>query len=81
MLPLVLHLQEAAEESASEEEEEEAEEGDGEQLVKEAADAKVAVDNGDDALLLLRALAAHDNDVKQQLAGQSEILGTRCVIM
>lgn len=41
----------------------------------------LAVDNGDDALLLLRALAAQDPDVKEKLKGQSEILGTRCTIM
>ena len=41
----------------------------------------LAVDNGDDALLLLRALAAQDPDVRDKLKGQSEILGTRCTVM
>lgn len=41
----------------------------------------LAVDNGDDALLLLRALAAQDEEVREKLKGQSEILGTRCSIM
>eukprot|EP00775_Hariotina_reticulata_P009367 gene9367-9530_t len=41
----------------------------------------VAVDNGDDALLLLRALAAYDADVREKLKGQTEILGARCSIM
>lgn len=41
----------------------------------------LAVDNGDDALLLLRALAGQDPDVREKLKGQSEILGTRCSIM
>lgn len=45
------------------------------------AKAGLAVDNGDDALLLLRALAAQDPDVKDKLKGQSEILGTRCSLM
>jgi hypothetical protein len=41
----------------------------------------VAVDNGDDALLLLRALAAYDSEVLEKLKGQTEILGARCSIM
>lgn len=41
----------------------------------------LAVDNGDDALLLLRGLAGQDEEVRAKLAGQSEILGTRCAIM
>uniref|UniRef100_A0A383V8G1 UNC-45/Cro1/She4 central domain-containing protein n=1 Tax=Tetradesmus obliquus TaxID=3088 RepID=A0A383V8G1_TETOB len=44
-------------------------------------EGKLAVEFGDEALLLLRALAAQDGDVKEQLAGQSEILGSRCTIM
>jgi hypothetical protein len=42
---------------------------------------KVAVEFGDEAMLLLRGLAAQDGGVKEQLAGQSEILGSRCTIM
>lgn len=41
----------------------------------------LAVDNGDDALLLLKALAAQDPAVRDKLKGQSEILGTRCTLM
>lgn len=40
-----------------------------------------AVDNSDDALLLLRALAAQDPDVAEKLKGQTEYLGSSCSIM
>jgi hypothetical protein len=47
-----------------------------------AASKPLAVDNGDDALLLLRALAAADERVRGKLKGQSEILmDTRCTVM
>jgi hypothetical protein len=58
-------------------------EGDGDKAGKEGDKdgGKVAVEFGDEAMLLLRGLAAQDGDVKEQLAGQSEILGSRCTIM
>jgi hypothetical protein len=58
-------------------------EGDGDKATKEGDrdGGKVAVEFGDEAMLLLRGLAAQDGDVKEQLAGQSEILGSRCTIM
>jgi hypothetical protein len=71
--------------AADKNEEDEAEEGDdddGDKAAKDGdKDGKVAVEFGDEALLLLRALAAQDGDVKEKLAGQSEILGSRCTIM
>jgi hypothetical protein len=54
------------------------EEGEGE----DADDGEVAVDNGDSALLLLRALAAQDEAVSGQLKGEGGLLATRsCVVM
>lgn len=51
----------------------EGEDGDGDE---------VAVDNGDAALLLLRALAAQDPDVHQLLKGEGGLIATRsCAIM
>ena len=53
-------------------------EGDGD---GEAA-ARVAVDNGDAALLLLRALAAQDDAVNAKLKGEGGLIATRsCVVM
>eukprot|EP00882_Tetradesmus_deserticola_P000747 GHRQ01000815.1.p1 GENE.GHRQ01000815.1~~GHRQ01000815.1.p1 ORF type:complete len:385 (+),score=179.94 GHRQ01000815.1:178-1332(+) len=78
--------QQEAEDEAAGQEEGDAE-GDEDEAAKEAgeaakaADAKVAVEFGDEALLLLRALSAQDGDVREQLAGQSEVLGSRCAIM
>ncbi|KAF6259892.1 armadillo-type protein [Scenedesmus sp. NREL 46B-D3] len=76
--------QEAAEEEADDAADDAAGDEDGGD--KAARDAgreggQVAVEFGDDALLLLRALALQDGDVKEQLAGQSDIVGTRCTIM
>lgn len=42
---------------------------------------EVAVDNGDTALLLLRALAAQDPEVTQQLTGEAGVISRRCSIM
>jgi len=58
--------------------------GDGEDEENEAAegDAEIAVDNGDSALLLLRALAAQDDEVSAKLKGEGGLLATRsCVVM
>jgi hypothetical protein len=42
----------------------------------------LAVDNGDDALLLLKALAAQDEKVRGELKkSEADILGTSCSIM
>jgi hypothetical protein len=42
----------------------------------------LAVDNGDDALLLLKALAAQDEEVRGELKkSEADILGTSCSIM
>ncbi|KAF8058934.1 hypothetical protein HT031_005502 [Scenedesmus sp. PABB004] len=46
-----------------------------------SAVVEAKVDNGDDALLLLRALAGQDPDVRDKLKGQSDVLGSRCAIM
>jgi hypothetical protein len=47
------------------------------------ADASLAVDNADDALALLRALADADADVRDALCGREDVLqdGGRCVVM
>jgi hypothetical protein len=72
---------EAAAAADAEGDEEDEDEGDKAGKAGEKDGGKVAVEFGDEALLLLRALAAQDGDVKEQLAGQSEILGSRCTIM
>lgn len=47
-----------------------------------AAAPEVAVDNGDSALLLMRALAAQDDAVNTQLKGEGGLIATRsCTIM
>lgn len=47
-----------------------------------AAAPEVAVDNGDSALLLMRALAAQDEAVNTQLKGEGGLIATRsCTIM
>eukprot|EP00879_Flechtneria_rotunda_P003385 GHRR01003613.1.p1 GENE.GHRR01003613.1~~GHRR01003613.1.p1 ORF type:complete len:380 (+),score=142.31 GHRR01003613.1:163-1302(+) len=72
--------QESAQESEQADDEQDAD-GDKPGQAGTTGDGNIAVDNGDDALLLLRALAAQDPEVKDKLKGQSEILGTRCSIM
>jgi hypothetical protein len=73
---------EDAENEADGEDADDDEDGDADKAAKDAdKDGKVAVEFGDEAMLLLRGLAAQDGDVKEQLAGQSEILGSRCTIM
>jgi len=62
----------ADDESSSEEEEEEE---------KEEEEGELQVDNSDDALLLLRALAAQDGEVAEKLKGEQDILGSSCNIM
>ena len=63
----------ADEESSSDEEEEEEKE--------EEVEVELQVDNSDDALLLLRALAAQDGEVAEKLKGEQDILGSSCNIM
>jgi hypothetical protein len=71
------------EEEEDEEEEDEDEMGEGQGSGAANGAAKpLAVDNGDDALLLLKALAAHDEEVRTELKkGESDILSASCSIM
>lgn len=73
----------ASEEEEDEEEEDEDEMGEGQGSGAANGAAKpLAVDNGDDALLLLKALAAHDEEVRTELKkGESDILSASCSIM
>lgn len=49
---------------------------------KEAPDGDVAVDNGDSALLLLRALTSQDDAAAVALKGEGGLLSARsCVVM
>jgi hypothetical protein len=69
------------EEGSEEEDEDEMGEGQGSGAANGAA-KPLAVDNGDDALLLLKALAAHDEEVRTELKkGESDILSASCSIM
>eukprot|EP00878_Enallax_costatus_P012657 GHUV01013221.1.p2 GENE.GHUV01013221.1~~GHUV01013221.1.p2 ORF type:complete len:185 (+),score=96.29 GHUV01013221.1:328-882(+) len=83
----LLTLVEAHEDQQDKEDEQQEQQQDAgddeDELITDAIGAtkSLAVDNGDDALLLLRALAAQDQDVRDKLKGQSEILGTRCTVM
>jgi hypothetical protein len=67
-------MEAADEESSSDEEEEE-------EKVEEEEEGELQVDNSDDALLLLRALAAQDGEVAEKLKGEQDILGSSCNIM
>jgi len=70
----------SGEESEEEDEEDDMDEQDG--AAANGAAKSLAVDNGDDALLLLRALAGQDEEVRAKFKeGENEILGTRCSIM
>lgn len=69
------------EEGSEEEDEDEMDEGQGSGAANGAA-KPLAVDNGDDALLLLKALAAHDEEVCTELKkGENDILGASCSMM
>lgn len=70
----------ASGEESEEEEDDDMDEQEG--AAANGAAKPLAVDNGDDALLLLRALAGQDEEVRAKFKeGENEILGTRCSIM
>jgi hypothetical protein len=79
----LLDLVKATEDTIASEEEEESDDEDMDDAKAAANGAKpLAVDNGDDALLLLKALASQDEEVRGQLKkGEADILGTSCSIM
>lgn len=70
----------AAAKGDSDDEDEDEEEEEEEELVLngEAADT---IAYSDDAVLLLRALAAQDGEVAEALKGKGDILGSSCAIM
>lgn len=90
----LLGLVEATEETIAsgdaQDDDEDGEEGSDDEMTNKTAaaagaengGAPLAVDNGDDALLLLRALAGQDEEVRGELKKEeNKILGTSCTIM